>query len=258
MRVVVFFCLVLLNAGCSNHQTIEPVKPTKQIAARHQPIPRLPKIAIDAGHGGKDLGAQSAVAPKAQEKALTLSAALYLNETLQKMGHPTLLTRGGDVFVPLKVRSEFANSNQAALFVSVHFNSAPSKTAEGIEVYYYDSEANNERTARSKALAEKVLEKVTNRLGMKSRGVKKGNFSVIRETKMPAILVEGGFLTNDQEAAKVAKPETLKALADSIALGVKEYYTEYYKMNRNESPAKGVVEGQKGRPRRDSNARPAA
>lgn len=225
LRVYFFFCILMVISGCSSYHTLETVKPMREKVEKLEPV-RLPKVAIDAGHGGKDLGAQSTIAPKSQEKALTLSTALYLNEALQKMGHPTLLTRGKDLFVPLKVRTDFANANDAGLFISVHFNSAPNKGAEGVEIYYYESETNRKRTDLSKTLAEKVLQKIINRVEMKSRGVKKGNFAVIRETEMPAILIEGGFLTNDQEAARLADSRTLRAIAESIALGIKEYYTQ--------------------------------
>lgn len=213
-----FFILVALS-GCSSkarqsENFIEPLQPK---------VVHSPKIVIDAGHGGKDLGAESLKSPKTQEKALTLSTAIMLNSILQKMGFQTILTRGEDFFVPLKLRADFANSNQATLFVSVHFNSAPNKEAAGVEVFYYDKDQNKERVARSKALGESVLKRVTANTGLKQRAVKPGDLAVIRETRMPAILIEGGFITNEKELKNLQNPEFLRKIAEGIALGIKDH-----------------------------------
>ncbi len=96
------------------------------------------------------------------------------------------------------------------LFVSVHYNSAPSTSAEGIEVFYYGSDKGKERTQASKQLADSVLKNVIETTQAKSRGIKHGNLAVVRKTNMPAILVEGGFLTNEKEIIKALKNLLLK------------------------------------------------
>jgi N-acetylmuramoyl-L-alanine amidase len=105
----------------------------------------------------------------------------------------------------------------------VHFNSAPNPKADGIEVFYYKSEQDKGRSASSKALAQAVLKRVLDTTKANSRGVKHGNLAVVRETKMPAILVEGGFLTNEKEAEKIKDPAYHKKLAWGIAQGVRDY-----------------------------------
>ena len=153
-----------------------------------------------------------------------------LEAFLRKMGYQTILTRADDFFVPLDLRANFANSNNATVFVSVHYNSAPSKSAEGVEVYYYDNgDINDSRSKESKLLAESVLGHIVKSTECRSRGVKHGNFAVIRETKMPAILVEGGFVTNEKELGKLRDPDYLKTVAGSIAIGVRDYLS---KMNK--------------------------
>jgi N-acetylmuramoyl-L-alanine amidase len=213
--------LVVAVSACTP-QTRAQVRPIDEIATTAIKKTAPPLIVIDPGHGGKDLGAKSPD-PHIEEKALNLQTALLLNQYLQRLGYQTILTRGDDFFVPLKLRADFANSNQAALFVSVHYNSAPSKTAEGVEVFFYDSEENPLRTNRSKQLAQKILDRIIARTQMKSRGVKNGNFAVIRETKMPAVLVEGGFMTNDQELNRLRDPAHMQKMAESIAHGVRDY-----------------------------------
>lgn len=116
-----------------------------------------------------------------------------------------------------------ANELKPALFVSVHYNSAPSKEAEGIEVYYYRDKEDQGRTKSSRALAQCVLSKLLNESNAKSRGVKHGNYLVIRENERTAILVEGGFLTHQGEMERIKNPAYLKKLAWAIAEGIQDY-----------------------------------
>lgn len=184
---------------------------------------KSPLIVIDPGHGGKDLGTHSFKTPKYQEKTLNLATAKLVRHYLQQLGYSTMLTRKEDVFISLEQRSVFANKMQPQLFVSVHYNSAPSNTAEGIEVFYFSSDQNHNRTAESKLLAQTVLNSVIQKTHAKSRGIKHGNLAVIRETTMPAILIEGGFLTNPKEQEKLRDKEYLKKIAWGIAKGIDDF-----------------------------------
>lgn len=182
-----------------------------------------PLIVIDPGHGGEDQGTLSLIKPGYQEKFLTLVTSKMVRDFLQKMGYPVKLTRSEDIFIPLATRAKIANDAGASLFVSVHYNSAPSPDAHGIEVFYYKSETDTKRTNLSKELASFVLDEVILLTRAKSRGVKSGNYAVIRETNIPAILIEGGFLTNKGELEKIKDPEYLKQLAFGIAKGIDAY-----------------------------------
>lgn len=192
-----------------------------------KPVKKAPSekglVMIDAGHGGKDFGANSQTDPKFLEKNLTLSTAYMLRDYLQQMGYDTVMTREKDQFIDLYDRAAMANDQKPMAFISVHYNHADSREAAGIEVYYYKSDDNKTRTKQSKQLADKVLSKVITSTHAKSRGVKHGNFAVIRETKMPAILVEGGFLSNDSEMEKIRKAAYLKQLAWGIAKGLDDF-----------------------------------
>lgn len=177
-------------------------------------------IVIDPGHGGEDLGTKSLSDPVIPEKNLNLKTAQYLSEALEKKGFMTILTRSDDTFVPLKERAIFANERRPLLFVSVHFNAAPAKSAKGIEVFYYKTEEPDSRMKASRDLASAILGSLVIETGAPSRGVKHGNFAVIRETRMPAVLVEGGFLTNDEELKLLQNPKYLRRIAEAIANGV--------------------------------------
>lgn len=232
---LLFFCLA---TSCTRHTpTIQtdncfviPQNSPSESLHVSSSVKKMPPfknaILIDAGHGGEDFGANSVGNPKYQEKALNLSTAEMLRRYLRQLGYPVAMTREKDVFLSLEKRATIANSNQSKIFVSVHFNSAPSKEAEGIEVYYYRKEEDAKRTKESKTLAESILNNVIKSTKAKSRGVKHGNFAVIRETTMPAVLVECGFLTSPKEMQKIKDANYLKTLAWGIAQGIEEYLSK--------------------------------
>lgn len=181
-------------------------------------------IILDPGHGGHDVGTQSISKPRYQEKSLNLVTANFLKEYLQQLGYKVVMTRHKDKFISLERRAQFANELKPDMFVSIHYNSAPSAEAQGVEVFYFQSRENKQRTAKSKLLAQAVLKQVLEATGAKSRGVKQGNFAVIRQTEMPAILIEGGFVTNEEELQKLKDPLYLKKLAWGVAKGIEEYH----------------------------------
>jgi N-acetylmuramoyl-L-alanine amidase len=218
----ILFLMVVLS-GCQRH-TIEEILiiPVENANKKTTFKKSKPLIVVDAGHGGEDFGTHSLTKPRYQEKNLTLSTSVLLREYLVKMGYDVAMTREDDIFISLDKRAEFANGLNPLLFVSVHYNSAPSKQAEGIEVYYYKSDGDSERSRSSKQLADAVLRRTISNTQAKSRGVKHGNFAVIRETRMPAILIEGGFMSHEGEMSKIKNPGYIKQLAWGIAQGIHE------------------------------------
>ena len=180
-------------------------------------------IVVDAGHGGHDTGSMSK-AHAYVEKQLALDTARLLCGFLQELGYKTKMTRSNDLFVPLSKRAEIANAADADLFVSVHFNHCPSPEPHGIEIFTYKEKLpKSHRVIESTKLGEYVSNHIVKYTGVNSRGVKQGNLAVVRETKMPAILVEAGFLSNPREREKVKDPRHQKAIAWGIAKGVDHY-----------------------------------
>lgn len=231
---LLFLCMAMLViTGCSrsiHHERIYIPKHGPHVEREKVALaPTIPKedtnllIVIDAGHGGKDDGTQSVEQPKFLEKHLTLTTAKMLDTYLQGYGFRTYMTREDDTYIPLSKRAEMANEKDTHLFISVHYNAAENRTAKGIEVYYYDSDKDTSRTKDSKKLATAVLDDVITETHAKSRGVKHGNFAVIRETKMPAILIEGGFMTNEDEMNNIKNASYMKKIAWGIAQGIKDY-----------------------------------
>lgn len=178
-----------------------------------------PLVVIDAGHGGSDEGAK---VQTVMEKRITLTTALLAKKHLEKMGYRVILTRSRDIFVSLPRRSAIANKSKAAAFVSIHFNSSPNRSAKGIEIYFYDAKDLN-RSRASKKLANTVLYEIVDQTAAASRGTRKGNFHVVRETTMPAVLVEGGFMTNYDERFLLKDRKYLEKIAKGIALGIQKF-----------------------------------
>ena len=215
-----FLSLMLFFPSCA---AAKRDKLTPPIALQMQTGIATPTIIVDIGHGGTDRGAR-AKSPFCEEKRLCLQTGRLVKKYLDQLGYKVIMTRTTDVFVPLPRRVEIADQAKGNLFVSIHYNSSRSPSAQGIEIFYCDSKDEKIRTSASKKLADSILSKVIRRTSATSRGVKKGNFLVIRETSMPAVLVEGGFISNPDERAQLKDPEYLDKIARGIADGVDQYY----------------------------------
>jgi len=228
MRFVIFVLVqIVCIIFCAAAQGPEPI--SGMIHSDYETAnPRLvansgqkmkPLIVLDAGHGGSDEGTRVRTF---QEKKITLITVLLTKKQLEQLGYRVILTRSRDAFVSLPRRVAIANKVKGSVFVSVHFNASPSQEAHGIEIFYNNSKE-LWRTRASKRLANCILYRMIDQTASASRGVKEGNFHVIRETDMPAILVEGGFFTNRQECALLKDREYLKQLAEGIAEGIDKY-----------------------------------
>lgn len=171
------------------------------------------KVCIDAGHGGKDGGAQGASVP---EKWIALDVANRVAQKLQNSGMSVVMTRDSDYYVELAERANIANQTGADVFVSIHCNSGPS-TAQGTEVWSYPGAAEDKR------LAEHILGRMTARTGLHSRGTKEENFAVLRLTRCPAALVELGFISNVQEEQLMKTFDYQDQASTAIVEGIKQF-----------------------------------
>jgi N-acetylmuramoyl-L-alanine amidase len=216
MRSIFIFLLLIFPLSASTPSYAhKPIRTYKISLPQHA----KPLIILDPGHGGSDEGAK---VHYFMEKRVTLMTTLLLRKYLDEMGYRVIMTRSKDVFIPLHRRVSIANKTKAVLFVSVHYNSSPSTEAHGIEVFYNGS-GDQKRVQQSKKLAASVLGELKTQTQAVSRGVKNGNFHVIRETTMPAILVEGGFMTNPDERTQLRDKRYLEKIAKGIALGIDKY-----------------------------------
>ncbi len=188
------------------------------------PTPELPTldpskktIVVDAGHGGNKSGA---VYEDIMEKDLTLSMSKMLEKKLLAMGYNVIMTRSTDIYMNLYERADIANAAEADLFISVHCNaSATNRDFQGIFTYYHPS------SNRGRRLAETLQPYMAKATGGIDRGVLKDDFVVLRETKMCAVLIETGFMTNHEELMRLAD----KTYQDKLMQGVADGLTAYLK-----------------------------
>ncbi len=212
-------------------------------------------VVVDAGHGGKDPGTQHS---GLREKDLNLDIARRLRTELKARGLIAVMTRDRDEFIPLSQRPEVANRIPADLFVSVHINASRNRRVAGFEVYYPRESVINGAAAGlppgvepaevaqpsssirqilwdlfmrhsrhdSTRMASHICHSMRARLGTRCRGIKGARFVVLREARMPAVLVEVGYVTNRSDAERLASPSYRQAVAEAIADGVAAYLRE--------------------------------
>ena len=209
-------------------------------------------IVIDPGHGGRDPGALGTRA--LQEKGIVLSISKKLREILTARGYTVLMTRDTNRLIPLKKRTEFATQHKADLFLSIHANGSENPRANGIETYYLDVTSTDSAAEKiaarentdsgysiqeletllegliresksedSKRLAEYVQQALVQSTGGVDRGVKHARFVVLIGTKVPAILIETGFVSNPVEGQKLATSAYQYKVATAIAQGVDQF-----------------------------------
>lgn len=196
-------------------------------------------VYLDAGHGGYDPGASYF---GISEKSLTLAIQSRVKAKLESEGYQVVTTRTSDTYVDLTDRSRAANASESDIFVSIHINASGSSAAQGIETYYYQPyeeypsrinatyHANPTRLSMSDTLANAIQSSLINATGAQNQGVKHQNFAVLRETTAPAVLLELGFLSNPQEAARLNTSAYQETLANAIVAGIKSYYEKESKV----------------------------
>jgi N-acetylmuramoyl-L-alanine amidase len=218
---------------------------------------KLGRVVIDPGHGGKDVGTRG---PSGlYEKEIVLDVARRLGALIEeRLGSEVVYTRSDDSFIALEDRTRIANDRKADLFLSIHANSSPLRTAAGIDMYYLNfttSKAALDVAARENAgsgssihdlkdLLEKIALKdkidesrefatrlqaslgtleTKGNAGAKNRGLKKAPFIVLIGASMPSVLAEIGFLTNAGDEALLRKPEHRQKIAEALYKGIANY-----------------------------------
>jgi N-acetylmuramoyl-L-alanine amidase len=219
---------------------------------------QVKRVVIDAGHGGFDSGAVGPTG--LQEKDVVLDLAQRVNQKIAEAGTiKSFLTRTGDYYIPLSDRTVIANQYQADLFVSIHINANENRNAHGCETYYCSETASSKEAARVAAFENAVLKydepfKKTpgyinieeilfnferrlyweesgqfaktfqnhfeKALPFKSRGVHSANFFVLRRAKMPSILLETGFISNQSEESKLKTASFREEIAAAVVRGL--------------------------------------
>ncbi|OLS41578.1 SH3 domain-containing protein [Bacillus sp. MRMR6] len=173
-------------------------------------------IVIDPGHGGIDNGATGVNGTL--EKELTLRTAKLLSDKLKAAGATVFLTRSNDSFLPLPSRVRIASIHQADAFISLHYDSNLNRSVRGMTGYYYHS--------YQKQLAEYVYNAANAQTKLKSRGVRQGNYHVIRENRQPSVLMELGYLSNLDEEMMMRTGQFQENAATGLFNGLARYFKE--------------------------------
>ncbi|PYM02756.1 MAG: hypothetical protein DMF19_01740 [Verrucomicrobia bacterium] len=193
----------LFLAGCKTVPPPQQLKNTSHTFA---------SVVVDAGHGGRDSGAYRRSGPP--EKVVTLDVATRLSRKLRDSQFNVVMTRTGDVFIPLDTRVDIENSTPNSIFVSIHFNDSRRRGVKGFETYYHSPYAAE--------LAQNIQNRLCSLKGAVNRGVHTADFRVVRKALYPAVLVECGYLSNRSEGREARNGEYRELLADKIAQAIVE------------------------------------
>ncbi|PRZ12375.1 N-acetylmuramoyl-L-alanine amidase [Laceyella sediminis] len=192
-------------------------------------------ICIDDGHEAQTLGKRTPPIPQlkgrvVRENEFNREVARYLFVELRRCGFRCILAAPGDEDVPLSTRTNLANRHNADLFISCHYNAGGGK---GVETFHWSGSRTGKRAAE--LIHKQVLQSGINR---RDRGVKTANFLVLRETKMPAVLIEFGFMDDPKlvEAAQMVDPQVQKRFAIATAKGICEYFSVKYVPEEPDKP----------------------
>ena len=249
-------------------KTIEPL-------VRPHRVPNVGKvetIVLDPGHGGHDKGQLSRYGP---EKEFALDVARRLRPLLQAKGLRVIMTRESDYFVPLEVRAKIANAARNSIFVSIHFNAtndnpnatgfeifsftprgAPSTSDSAVALSSFNMQPGSEVDAQSMALSVCIYHSLLGHITEYDRGIKRARFAVLRLTKVPAVLIEGGFLTERGESRLISNKDWRGKLAAAIGVGIESYRSlgvkkqppmlvaDYRRQTKSSPPEPAIQEGQ--------------
>jgi N-acetylmuramoyl-L-alanine amidase len=219
------------------HQEKRPAVYKGSKAPQQQTLKPFAVVVLDPGHGGQDSGAMCA---GVMEKDLTLDIARRIDRLLDSEGVATLMTRVGDSYVSLADRAAFGNRAKESIFVSIHFNEDNKPVASGVETYYAAHQINSGSSfaswlplfsrppsdspkPESQSLAGFIQEALVARTRSVDRGTQAKQLFVIANVTSPAVLIEGGFITNKDELSKLVSEDYRDQLAAAVADGILRY-----------------------------------
>jgi N-acetylmuramoyl-L-alanine amidase len=253
----------LLIAQFDLDNTVRPLL----FPSRYLDPKRITTICLDPGHGGKDTGNRVGGFFGHNEKNYTLLVALELRDQLKQAGFNVILTRSKDNFVELPLRSAMANKAGADLFVSLHFNATQTGKNEvaGLETYCitpagaassnaqgegadYGAITANRVEKKSLLFAYQIQKALVKILGVNDRSVRRARFAVLRDAQMPAILIEGGYMTNPAEGRRIYDAAWRRQMAAAVVKGILNYQKLAAPPATNHPPLKPLPSGTSAHP----------
>ncbi len=207
--------IILNGRDVDAHVVITTYEPVPE-AEEQQLLLKGIKIAYDCGHGGMDPGAIGASGAYEKDYNRRIGDAIMMK--LRENGAEVIDVRPGDAYIELSERCRIVNEVESDIFISGHHNGSDNPEARGIEIYHFAG------SVKGKALAEAIHRQIAPASGLKDRGVKEANFQVLRDTNMPAVLIEFGFITNVEDEKRTTSNLFIQNTANKIVENVIEYY----------------------------------
>lgn len=183
-------------------------------------------IVLDPGHGGVDPGAIGQTLGL-KEKDVNLEVARRAARLLNSYSAKVILTRSGDEYIDLGERTQKANSMHADLFISIHMNANSSTQLKGTSTYYTLRSKDAERLTKSRQLAGHIQNALLSTLQLDDKSIRQADFVVLRETTMPAVLIEAAFLSNPEEEKLMATEQFWENVAQAIVQGIGNYLSSF-------------------------------
>ncbi|MBQ7776394.1 MAG: N-acetylmuramoyl-L-alanine amidase [Lachnospiraceae bacterium] len=218
--IIILGMLFLMGCGCRYlYEKLTQVKSVEKYQAQMEQVlslnvkneeaEKIGTIVLDAGHGGADVGTSSG---EILEKDINLDVVMRMKAFLEQKNIEVLLTRSDDDTLSLSERTEIANQSKADLYVSIHCNYFEENSSiKGLECYYY------EESEEGKRIAENIINSVQQNKEIVVRNAKEENFYVLKQTRIPAVLVELGYLSNPTECKKMTSEGYQETLAMELA-----------------------------------------
>ncbi|MBW8347995.1 N-acetylmuramoyl-L-alanine amidase [Bacillus sp. IITD106] len=173
------------------------------------------RIVLDPGHGGNDIGASGQNGTI--EKEVTLETAKKIKAALEQAGAEVLLTRDDDEYVALEDRVLYAIENKSNLFISIHYDAFETNDVHGMTTYYYHK--------RDEKMAESIHTHIAKQnISSRDRGLSYGDYYVLRESKMPAVLLELGYISNEEDENRIITTSFQTKVAAGIVEGIIDYF----------------------------------
>jgi N-acetylmuramoyl-L-alanine amidase len=237
LAIVGLLLMIASLVWISVHQEKRPAVSPQSTATQPRTSKPFAVVVLDPGHGGQDSGAMCG---GVMEKDLTLDIARRVDRLLDSQGIATLMTRLGDSYVSLADRAAFGNRTSDSIFVSIHFNEDNKPVASGVETYYaahqiasgstlaswlpfFSRQPSNSPKPESQSLAGFIQEALVARTRSIDRGTQAKQFFVIANVISPAVLIEGGFITNKDELSRLVSEDYRDQLAAAVADGILRY-----------------------------------
>jgi len=197
----------------------DQIRPHLRTAATERPTATRPTtkgvVIVDAGHGGHDPGTHSDTG--IDEKDINLRVAAKVAKLLEQRGIGVVMTRWQDEYPELEERSAIANRRKASLFVSIHADSAPSRSAQGFTIYVAPG------ASAGAYRAAHAINQAMEKTGMNNRGIRENDYRVLVNTDGPAVLIELGYLSNPEDTARLSDDRFRDRLAQAIVNGIQAY-----------------------------------